>query len=137
MQHKTFAVLNGDCRASVTVRTETGRMRIRRMTAEVTLDVHEQNKKGEFVLSFDELMERQQFAAVWSQSEVEGNLGFEWPASALDKAAFLAACEAWLNLPGETVNNWLIEVQTVNLTPNDPDLLPPEAVSQKKERTRK
>lgn len=131
MHSKTFSVNGGVRNATVTVSTETGRMRIKRMTAEVMLDIHSENEQGEKLLPFDEIMARQQFAAVWAQSTVEGELGFKWPDSTMDKPAFLAACEAWLNLPGETVSNWMSEVTLVNLTPNDPDLKPPEAVDPK------
>lgn len=131
MQSKTFSVNGGVRNATITVSTETGRMRIKRMTAEVTLDIHAEDKDGERLLSFDDILARQHFAAAYAQSVVEGNLGFDWPESTSDKAGLLAACEAWLDLPGETVNDWLNAVHLVNMTPNDPDLKPPEAVDPK------
>lgn len=136
MRSNTFSI-NG---AKITVRTEDGNAHIDRTTAAIGLgiyDIHEKDdpdngiQAGEYILPRRIAMRRQQFAAVWAQSEIEGDLGFEWPDNPLDKAAMSAACEAWLSLPGDTVGQWINEVNMINLSPNDPDLKPPEEVEKK------
>lgn len=136
MHKRTFSH-NG---ATITVRTEDGSAYIDRMTAEITLGLYETfeeddpaqgHVKGERVLSPRVAFKRTQFAAVWAQSDVEGDLGFEWPQSPLDQEAMLSGCEAWLALPGRIVGQWINEVNMVNMAPNDPDLKPPEEVEKK------
>lgn len=122
MQSKTFS-LNG---ATITVTTETGRAYIDRMAAEVTLGVYDKES-----VSNRDAFHRIQFAAVYAQSEIEGHLPFEWPQSPSDREAMRAACEAWLAMPGADVATWIGAVNEVNVTPNDPDLKPPESVEKK------
>lgn len=136
MHSKTFEV-NG---AKITVRTEDGNAYIDRMSAETALGIYdfhlEDNAKKGYVkgqrkLSQRIAIRRRQFAAVYAQSEVEGDLGFDWPDSPVDTEAMMAACEAWLALPGQVVGQWMNEVAMVNVAPNDPDLKPPEDVDPK------
>jgi len=133
MQPKTIEIINGDCRATVTVRAEDGFAAIDRMTAEVSLEVYATTDDGDLKISSRDWGRRKQFAAAWSQSEVVGDLGFEWCESPFDAEGMLACYLAWGKLPGECVLQWLNAVNAVDQLPNDPDLLPPELLSQKKE----
>lgn len=134
MHKKTFSI-NG---ATITVRTQDGSAYIDKMSAEVALGLYRTHEtdgdghtKGERVLPRRVSMQRTQFATVWAQSEVEGDLGFEWPEAAFDEDEMIAACEAWLKLPGTAVGEWINAIYTVNVSPNDPDLKPPEQVDPK------
>ena len=131
MEHKSFSY-NG---ATITCHTETGRLYIRRLTAQVVLGLNERDTEGKRTLSDEEYMERTQFAAIYVQSTVEGDLGFVWPESVNDAPAMSAACESWLNLPGKVIAQWMQTINEVDASPNDPDLKPPEVVSKKSEAT--
>lgn len=132
MFSKTFEVVNGDCRATVTVKTETGFAAIDRMTAEVSLGVYDADDTGKLKLSGREWTRRKQFATAWSQSEiVDGNLGFEWCDAPFDSDAMMACYEAWGALPGPVVMTWLNAVNMVDIPPNDPELLPRDKVEKK------
>lgn len=132
MQRKTFEIVNGDCKATVTVTTETGRTFLNRQMAEVMLGIFETDKEGKTKLPSLDQYHREQFAAAFAWSTVEGDLGFAWPENPFD-TGLPEACESWLNLPGTAVRDWLLAMNEVSRTPNDPDLKPPELVSQKKE----
>lgn len=131
MESKSFSY-NG---ATVTVRTETGRMYIRRLSAQFALGLSAQGPDGKRLVTNDEFMERTQFAAVFVQSEVEGDLGFVWPESVHDASAMQTACEGWLNLPVKVIRLWMEAINEVDTPPNDPDLLPPESVQKKGSKT--
>ncbi len=134
MQSKVLSIKNGNCEATVTITTETGKAFLNRQMAEVILGIHETDQAGNAKLSSEDRYYREQFAAAYAWSTVSGDLGFEWPQSPFD-AGMLEACEAWLSMPGTTVRDWLLAMNEVARTPNDPDLKPPELVSQKKEAT--
>lgn len=136
MLTKTFEY-NG---ATITVRTEDGNAYIDRMSADNVLGIYETHDeddpkkgyvKGERKLSQRIATRRTQFAAAYVQSEIKGDLGFKWPDSPVDADEMLAACEAWLALPGSVVGQWMNAVFMVNVAPNDPDLKPPDDVDPK------
>lgn len=126
MHSKTFQ-FNG---ATITVAPETGAAYIDRQIAQNTLGVFKPDADMRTVNY------RLQFAAVYAQSAIEGHLGFEWPTDPFDEDTMLAACDAWLALPGNVVAQWLTAINTANIPPNDPDLLPPDQVSEKKDKTK-
>lgn len=135
MQSKSFSVKNGDCEATVTVRTEDGFAAIDRMTAEVSLGVYETVEDGTLKISSREWNKRKQFAAAWSQSEVSGDLGFEWCDAPFDSDALMITYQAWGKLPGSTILQWLNAVNAVDTLPNDPDLVPPDKLRPEKKTT--
>jgi hypothetical protein len=135
MQRKTFEIINGDCKATVTVRTEDGFAAIDRQTAEVSLGVYEKDDEGNLKVSDREWIRRKQFAAAWSQSEVAGDLGFAWCETSSDSHALEACYQAWGRLPGAAVMQWLGAVNTVDTAPNDPDLVPPDKLNPEKKTT--
>jgi len=127
MQTKTFSH-NG---ATITVQTTTGATILDQRAAEVTLGVYDNSVPQRT------RYHRIKFAEAYAHSTIEGTLGFDWPEVPFDRDAMAAACEAWLALPGEVIEQWVNELVLVNTTPNDPDLKPPEAVEKKDAKTRK
>lgn len=135
MQRKTFEITNGDCQATVTVRTEDGFAAIDRQTVEVSLGIYDQDEDKKLKISDREWIRRKQFAAVWSQSEISGDLGFVWCESSSDSSALEDCYQAWGKLPGKVVMDWLGAINTVDTPPNDPELLPPDKLEKKSETT--
>lgn len=122
MRTDTFQ-LNG---ATITVAPETGASYLDKALVEIALGIYDAGTTAR------DRFQRSYFASAYAQSKVEGTLGFDWPADPSDETAMQAACASWLALPGEGVARWIRALNTVNESPNDPDLKPPDKVSQKK-----
>lgn len=126
MSEQTFSY-NG---ATITVHTQTGRDYLDAQIVQVRLGA----------ITMQDVRQRiyvNRFSEAYSQSTVEGELGFEWPESPVDEVQLQIAFEGWLNLPGSVMEQWLNTLELVNTPPNDPDLLPPEQVSEAKKKTPK
>lgn len=66
----------------------------------------------------------QQYRDAVVRSVVQGNLGFEWPESVVDKTRIYAAYESWRRLPKALLRDWAKALNDVNTPPGDPDLQP-------------
>lgn len=71
-------------------------------------------------------------------TQIEGDLGFEWPHIDCQKEALIMAYHSLETMPGGLVRKWHKTIMEVSIEPmGDPDLAPPEHLSTKKKETQK
>jgi hypothetical protein len=125
MRSKTieFAV-NGNT-VKVTVHTDTGDAFFDRQILYMTI--------GFDATDIRQLYRWSNFARALSQSDVDGDLGFQWPTVSDGKEVLQAARDCWGGLPAETVRQWVEVIDDVDRAPGSPDLAP--EVPEKKDET--
>lgn len=76
---------------------------------------------------------RQLFARLVAVSSVSG---MPFPTADASAEELQAAFHAWLELDGDLLDTWLLEMELANAPVNEPELLPPASDEEKKSRKR-